>query len=586
MSIGGREKSHMVGNNPDGRMLVIGLDSATLDLIGPWVKAGKLPHMARLIKEGASGELESVPNMNSAPAWSSIVTGKNPGKHGIFWFVEDDPTRYGYTYVNASFRTAKPIWQLLSEAGRRVGVINVPISYPADPLNGFMLAGIDTPGVDAPGFCYPPNLYHDLHKELGKYIIEPGLPSLIKAGRIDEAVGTLYETIIQRTRYARRLIMEQSWDFFFIVYTSLDSAGHFFWKYMDPEHFKVSSEERDKYEQVIFNVYKMLDDAIGELTDMAGPDTRVMVISDHGMGPTDARDQMLPYWLESIGLLKFKAPSDNGKTQTLMNLGRRVIMDVLAHAYRQVDRRLRREAKLRLANLFPRLRNAVELHMELGKIDWPRTKAYVSAKRPEIWINLKGRQPQGIVEPGAEYDELCALIDEKLRELRDPATGEPYVERVVRREEIYSGPWVERSPDLLVCFRRGGWMDSAKLGNRTVAEIKRTIFNKDPALTLGSGHHTSRGIVLLWGEGIRPGSHTDGAHLYDIAPTLLYLMRSPIPSELDGRVLTEVIEPGFLAARPIERAMVEAEMTSERSVFSGEDEEVIAKRLRDLGYVE
>ena len=119
------------------RVLMIGIDSATFDSMTPWIEEGQLPNFARLLREGAAGKLESVPNINSAPAWSSIVTGKNPGKHSIFYFVEDDSEHYSYQYLNASFRTAKPIWQILSEAGKRVGVINVPISYPAEPLNGF-----------------------------------------------------------------------------------------------------------------------------------------------------------------------------------------------------------------------------------------------------------------------------------------------------------------------------------------------------------------------------------------------------------------------------------------------------------------
>jgi predicted AlkP superfamily phosphohydrolase/phosphomutase len=220
------------------------------------VKEGRLPNLGRIIAEGATGELESVPNMNSAPSWSSISTEKNPGKHGICWFVEDDPENYSYVYVNASFRKAKPIWELLSDAGKRVGVINVPISYPAKPVNGFVIAGIDAPGVNAPHFSYPPGLFTNLRKELGKYTIEAGLPSLMKAGKQDEAVKILYETIRQRMQYTRRLIAED-WDFLFVVFTSLDAAQHFYWKYMEPGYFSVTQEERNKYGQVVFNVHKM-----------------------------------------------------------------------------------------------------------------------------------------------------------------------------------------------------------------------------------------------------------------------------------------------------------------------------------------
>jgi predicted AlkP superfamily phosphohydrolase/phosphomutase len=567
------------------RMLVIGIDSATFDVIDPLVKGGELPNFARLLREGAAGELESVPNINSAPAWSSIVTGKNPGRHGIFYFVEDDSEHYSYQYVNASFRTAKPIWQVLSEAGKRVGVINVPISYPAEPLEGFLIAGLDAPGMDAPNFCYPPDLFPRLRRKLGEYIIEPGLPSLMKAGKIDEAVRILDTTVAQRLRYARHLMSEQEWDFFFVVFTALDAAQHFFWKYMQTGHFKVSPEERKEYGQVIFKVHKMLDDAIGELTELAGPDTRVIIVSDHGMGPTDSRNKLLPYWLESLGLLAFEDAGTKHYGSAIQR-GRKVALDVLAYLYRQVDRRLSRDTKIRLARMLPRLRAATEIHIQIGKIDWSRTKAYANGKRSEMWINLRGRQSQGIVEPGREYDELCAFINEQLRAARDPVTGEPYVERVFRRDEVYEGPWVYRSPDLIVRWHRGGWIDNMRFGIRTGAEIKRIAKRYDPIFELGSGHHTLHGIIILRGEGIRPGSRIDGACVHDVAPTTLYLMGLPIPSDMDGRVLTEVIDDDLLSARSIETAAVGEMDVGERLSYTKAEEEVIGERLRNLGYVE
>jgi predicted AlkP superfamily phosphohydrolase/phosphomutase len=236
--------------------------------------------------------------------------------------------------------------------------------------------------------------------------------------------------------------------------------------------------------------------------------------------------------------------------------------------------------------MFPRLRNSVEAFMETGKIDWSRTRAYANGQRAEIWINLKGRQSQGIVEPGAEHDELCAFIDEQLRSVRDPVTDEPYVECVSRREEVYSGPWVNRSPDLIVRFHRRGWIDNVKFGDRTAAEIKQAIKRQDPIVELGSGHHALQGVIFVRGKGIKPNSHTNQAHVYDVAPTLLYLMGVPIPSDMDGRVLTEIVQADFLAARPVEFVTTDTEVMAERHVFTQEDEEIIGERLRDLGYVE
>lgn len=566
------------------RVLMIGLDSATLDLIDPLVKAGELPNFERLMREGAWGQLESVPNMNSAPAWSSIVTGKNPGKHGVFWFVEDDPQRYTFQYINASFRTAEPIWCHLSRANRQVGVMNVPISYPAEHVRGFLIAGLDAPSTHAAGFCHPPDLVARLRRKLGEYVTEPGVPSLMKAGKTDEAVRMLRWTITQRLGYARHLMTEEPWDFFFVVFTALDSAQHFFWKYMQPDHFQVPPEEQDAYGQVIPDVYRMLDAAIGELVGLAGPDAFVIVLSDHGMGSTDGRNKLLPYWLESLGLLTLK--DEQSKPSSLLRRGRETTMGLLADLYRGADRRLNRDVKMWLAKRFPKLRRATEAHLQVGRIVWPRTTAYANGKRSEIWINLKGRQRQGIVEPGREYEDLCAFIAEQLSGARDPLSGEPYVERVYRREEVYDGPWVDRSPDLIVRWHPGGRIDNFRFGGRTGAEIKDVVKYLDPIFELGSGHHTPYGIMLLHGRGIQAGVRIEGAQVYDVSPTLLYLMGLPIPADMDGRVLAEAIESRFLATRPVERVDAAPMETGGRTGYTSAEEEIVSERLRNLGYVE
>ncbi len=355
---------------------------------------------------------------------------------------------------------------------------------------------------------------------------------------------------------------------------------------MDPGHFQVSPEDQEGYGRVIYDVHKALDDAIGELTHLAGRNSCVVVLSDHGMGPTDARNKLLPYWLESLGLQRFQDSGSSSRGRSFTQRGYSAAMETLAQMYRLVDRRIGRETKMRLAGMFPGLRRSTEVFMQVGKTDWPRTKAYANGRRSEIWINLKGRQPQGIVEPGTQYDELCDWLSEQLLRERDPVTGEPYVERVFRRDELYSGPWLQRSPDLIVRWSQAGWIDNMTFGERTGAEIKRSVGRRDPIIELGSGHHTLQGVLLVRGRGIQPGSNPEGATVYDIAPTLLYLMGESLPSDMDGRVLTEIIEPDLLAARPLETIPAGVETVGRRRVYDLEDEEIIGERLRGLGYVE
>lgn len=410
------------------RILLIGMDAATLDLVQPWVEQGLLPNIARFFTAGAAGPMRSVPNQCSAAAWPSMYTGLNPGKHGLYWFSMDKPGSYEQVYINASYRHGRSLFRMLSDASKHVGAINVPITYPAEEVNGFIIAGIDAPGVDAPGFTFPPDLYAELRRNVGEYIIEPGIPSLFKMGRIDEAVERLHQAIDYRYAYTRYLMQTRPWDFLMVVFRCTDPAQHFFWKYMRPDGFQVSPEDVQRYSTVILDVYRQLDEVVGELMALAGLGTAVFLASDHGANRCDKRESMLPYWLEHLGLMQRSSSVAGGRGWL-----RTALWNTLGFAYKQLDKRTTRDLKLKLATRFPRLRRRVEAQMYYRGVDWARTRAYCDGKRSDIWINLRGRQPQGIVEPGAEYEALRDQIIQALTGPRDPQTGEPFVRAVYRR---------------------------------------------------------------------------------------------------------------------------------------------------------
>jgi len=210
------------------RVLVVGWDGGTWSVAEPLARAGRLPTIASLREGGAFGTLESVPNMNSAPAWSTIATGLNPGRHGIFYFDERVPGSYGRRIINAQRRDGATLWRMASEAGRRIAVVNVPISYPAEPVNGFLVAGLDTPATSLPGFAWPGDLtgrYHDLFRG---YEVEPQAPTLMRAGRRREAERALLASVEGWTSLTMRLMEDAAWDLVFVVFTSTDTTQHFF----------------------------------------------------------------------------------------------------------------------------------------------------------------------------------------------------------------------------------------------------------------------------------------------------------------------------------------------------------------------
>ena len=262
--------------------LVFGLDGATFELFDPWIMVGKLPVIGQCLREGTRSTLRSTPLSNSAQAWSSFITGKNPGKHGIYDFFERVPDGYGVRFLNASFRKGKSLWRLASDAGRRVGVMNVPITYPAEPVNGFLIPGLDAPGMDN-RFAYPRGLMDEIDQQVGRYVLEAGIWGYIRRGKPEAALEKLLEMARVRTATASYLLKTKKWDLFVVVYTATDKAQHHFWKYIDPSRPEFLSTQ--PHGSAILQVYQQIDQGIARLIQAAG-DATVIVMSDHGAGPS------------------------------------------------------------------------------------------------------------------------------------------------------------------------------------------------------------------------------------------------------------------------------------------------------------
>jgi predicted AlkP superfamily phosphohydrolase/phosphomutase len=552
------------------RMLVIGLDCATFDVISPLSAKGKLPTLSHLLAQGCSAPLQSVPNMNSAPAWSSFATGTNPGKHGIFYFAQRVPGTYRWQVVNGSHRKGIAFWDILSQAGCRVGVINVPMTYPAHSLNGFFIAGLDTPGIDSPGFTHPSDLAAEMQAQVGEYIIEPGLPGLMKAGRREEAVRALHKGIQQRLAHTLWLARRFTPDLLAVVFTAADTAQHFFWHAMDEGHPQHTAQEAAQFGQVIQNVYSALDQAVERLVDATSPDI-VMILSDHGAGLNQRGADYLRPWLVELGMTTLVDQK---------SLFRDLARQTAGRLYSLIDRHLPRETKLRLARRLPRLRSRVESLMQLGDIDWSHTQAYCTGATDDLYVNLAGRDPEGTVEPGPQYEKVGSQLCEWLIGTVDSASGAPAVQRVERREEVYWGPEVHKSPDLLIQWRTETVLQGLLTPGHPPVPAEPT---PPPIIT---GGHRPKGILILAGKDIQQQANLQDPAIVDLAPMILYLCGLPIPSDMDGRVLTEAITPQHLAAQPVKLRGYALEQQRTHQDYNPEESKEIEERLRGLGYLE
>ncbi|MBN1842116.1 MAG: alkaline phosphatase family protein [Deltaproteobacteria bacterium] len=557
-----------MSENGKRKVVVIGLDGATLDIIRPLANRGRLPNLARIMKDGVHGELESTIHPITPQAWTSFLTGKKAGKHGILDFSRRKKDSYDIEFVNASLRKTESIFSILSGAGKKVGAIAIPFTFPPEKVNGFMLSGMDSPGEDIRA-VYPDALYDEIKKAFGHYHIHLASPV---GRRIDQAkfwkdIKTEDEN---RTQISRYLMQKYSCDLFMTVYNNTDRVAH---QHLDESVYNNIQNGRGiDAEDLLVKTYENTDSHVGALISDLGGDTSVIIMSDHGSGPIK-RVFFLNRWLEENGFLAYRKEKQ----------------DAVKRAVRQArflaKRFLPRSAKNFIEARFGGVRDKVESMLSFSDIDWEKTKAYGFGMYGNIYVNLNGREPNGVVEPGRQYEDLRDQIIEKLKSLRDPDTGEKIVEKVYRREDLYDGPQVEDAPDLLI-----GWNDYAYYTSVTLGKEKGEIFgphmNIDCSEYKHVGTHRLNGTFMAMGPDIKKGIEICGAGICDVAPTILYMLGEPIPDDMDGRVFAEIFEEDFYRDNPPQyRRSGQIERADEVVAYSDEESRNVAERLKGLGYL-
>jgi len=565
------------------KVVVIGLDAATWTVIRPWMAEGSMPNLAKLMKAGVSGPLESILPPITPPAWTSFMTGKNPGKHGIFNFVETENVGYAMNYINASSRRSPTVWKLLNDAGISVGTMNIPFTYPPEKLNGFQISGLDTPSENSP-YTHPPELKQELqrHTKIEHDIRYLGFMST--DARRDQVLSEMRKVDKQWTAAALYLLEHHPQDVMMFVFMSIDTVQHYFWQYMDKSHFLHDPTADARFQRGVRDVYERLDAATGQLLAKLPAATTVFVVSDHGGGPVSDRTIYLNRYLGQLGLLHYR----ENKGSVLS----RFVSKSLRVVYSLLRSSLPPRQKGWLADLFPVLRKKAELtYTSFASIDWTRTKAYCSevlAAPPSIWINLKGVKPSGIVEP-AEYHELIEFIIKKVRELKDPRTGQPVVARVFRREDIFHGPFTAEGADLIIDW----WNEDSLHGTEPSFPEERD----DPPLVIREhrssgksewgGTHRLHGILVGAGPALKKNVEIENAHLIDLAPTLLHLFGVAVPEDMDGSVLVDAFRPEFLAEHPVKAGAASGTSGGDRSSgYTDEESAKVEERLQALGYLE
>jgi predicted AlkP superfamily phosphohydrolase/phosphomutase len=542
------------------RLLVVGLDGGTESVIG--LPDANLPNIAELRRTGASAELQSTVPPITAAAWPSMMTGWNPGRHGMYDFRTLGIERYTRLWGaghSAAFDDGREFVTSRRWAGNaffddpgagRVAVLSVPMTYPVWPVDGRMVAGFPLPDYGR-NHSYPADLGDELP------------PLLDFAGRIaglsdDQVAERCTRLVEQQREIVLRWIEEDEHDVVIVVFQSTDFAQHRLWKYLgDAGH---PLRER------LLGMYRQIDALVGEARTMMGDDGVVAVVSDHGFGPHPRTFARTDAVLAGAGLLAATGGPSRG--QRMSGALRRF------PAARRVLRRI-------VGGLPGAARDRIAAAASgAGQVDWPRTQAYripLYAPAEGIAVNLRGRQELGCVEPGEEYEQVRDRIIEALTALRDPVDGRPVCMWAKRREELYSGDYLDEAPDVVALF------DPSYKGQGGLGEI----FEPVPASILQeySGVHAMEGIFAVAGLGVREGVDLGRRGILDVAPTLRALLGIPVPSDADGAVMRDALADA-VAVRERDASTPAAGAQQEQPALTAEEEATLEESLRSLGYLE
>jgi predicted AlkP superfamily phosphohydrolase/phosphomutase len=532
--------------------LLIGVDGATFTVLQPFMDSGLMPNVRALVERGAHAPLRTIIPALTPPAWTSLMTGKRPGRHGVFDFFQKESPDSEYLRLSTSNDIGTPtIWTLASEHGRRVVSLNYPLMFPPPPVNGAVVPGGWMPWRQLRLGCHPPGLFDRLKRLPSFQPRELALDMELEAKAIEGCPDDEYVEWIQlHTRREERWLEilrylvaeEESLDLVAVMFDGVDKLQHLCWRYID---VACRPAEPSAWEQQIIDLceayFHRLDEMIGEIVALGGPNATIVIGSDHGFGPTwDVF--YLNRWLEDRGFLAWAAPDAATNGDGSLKVG-------FAHMARHI-----------------------------AELDWDRTWAYAATPSSQ-GIHIVRKTPGTDTPlPSEEYGRIREEIAAELRSVINPHTGRPLVQDVVTKEEAFAGPYDGIAPDLSLVLEDGAAI--------SILRSDEVVRRRDHV----NGHHRFHGVFIAAGPSIRAGQRLNEVSITDVAPLVLYSLDVPIPDDLDGSLPVEIFEPGALSRRAPRYESHDSQDTvlvlTEPIELDGDDEVLVLDRLRALGYVE
>lgn len=535
-------------------VIVLGLDGATWEILDPLLEDGKLPEIQAIIDDGQSGTLNSTFPPITAPAWLSMATGQNPGKTGVFYFLNrNDPDSFEFESLGSDSFQGQSFWDILSAQGHSTGVFNFPMLYPPYDLgeDSFMVSGLGSPENQT--ITSPNSLQDELDDVAGGYEVKVPYADPKYQNRPGKLETDLHSMLEKREAAVDYLLQEKQSDVFFGVISVTDWVQHYYWRYHDADHTLYNAAADEGHRDTISKLWERVDESVGKVARFAeAEDATLLLVSDHGFGPVN-KTVHSNTWLEEQG---FRVPTETSLIQSLRT-------KYFPH--------IRRAAEP-IVSAIPQLNDLAKsigksVRGDLGDdIDWDQSVAF--APRQNLTC--------GMLYMLSDDQEDTTAVIEALENLTNDE-GEPLDVDVFQPEDLYEGPKTELAPDILFTI------DDFSCAVDPRHTTSDDFFVDGPPSRARSGGHRMEGIYIASGSGITSDTGNP-ASLLDIAPTILYSMDEPIPENMDGEPLTNLFEQEFREERTLERKPLPS-LSGEHDSETDRDNEAVQERLEDLGYI-
>jgi predicted AlkP superfamily phosphohydrolase/phosphomutase len=518
-----------VDSERKSRVLVIGLDAADRELIEQWCGDGLLPNLSRIRAQGTWAALHTTADTVHVSAWPGIFSGTTPDKHGLYHAYVMRPGEQAPVRPRPEECPVPFLWKLLDENGVRSIVMDAFLTCPLRDFSGVQIVDWGSWTWFSGQDIRPESIKQEIRRRFGAYPAENH--SKVGMTPPSDPAGfrrRLLKGVEKKSEVAQWLMDSQDWEFFLLVFGECHAAGHYFWHYMDPDYVAYPEQAAAELRSALRDVYVALDGAIGDLLARCDERTTVYVVSGDGMGPNYSGSHLLNALLERMQLSNVQG---DGPSVAPVKPRKGLASTLRAIVPKNVR-------ALVSKHVLPRSFNEkLSMHWKTADIRWASTRAFVieNANEGYVRINLRGREPEGVVAPGGEYDAMCNELLDVAGSMTNPHNGRRAAAHVHRTTELYSGPCTGNFPDVII-----DWDPGAKVTTALSTAKYGTVAGDHAGCEVApyyTGNHRANAFVVAKGPSVQAGGVLEGASILDLAPTMLAHFGVAVPPHMDGKVL-------------------------------------------------